>query len=187
VLNARFVNDCGTSSSEWCDRARTIVAPYGTAPATLGWHAWPEPAATASAMALAGLSVPTLVVLAHVGFWTHSTLVLVFLNILPYSKHFHIITAIPNVFLSDLRPRGRLRPLAKNTEELMAMVEKATERDDMLAARIGYARIEHFTWKDVLDFTPARSAALLRQLPGIHHRQDPQPQALHARSSRSPL
>jgi Fe-S oxidoreductase len=34
----------------------------------------------------------------------------------------------------------------------MAKVEKATEGDDLLAARVGYARIEHFTWKDVLDF-----------------------------------
>ncbi len=34
----------------------------------------------------------------------------------------------------------------------MSMVEKASEQEDMLAARIGYARIEHFTWKDILDF-----------------------------------
>ena len=79
-------------------------------------------------------------------------LVLVFLNILPHSKHFHIITAVPNVFLGDLTPRGRLRPLAENTEKLMAAVEKATEGEDLLAARIGYARINHFSWKDVLDF-----------------------------------
>ena len=31
-------------------------------------------------------------------------------------------------------------------------VEKATEGEDILAARIGYARINHFSWKDVLDF-----------------------------------
>jgi Fe-S oxidoreductase len=34
----------------------------------------------------------------------------------------------------------------------MAAVEKATEGEDLLSARIGYARIEHFTWKDMLDF-----------------------------------
>jgi len=101
---------------------------------------------------LSGLSVPALVVLGHAGFWVHSTLVLVFLNILPYSKHFHIITAIPNVFLGDLTPPGRLRPLAASTEQLMAAVEKATEGEDLLSARIGYARINHFSWKDVLDF-----------------------------------
>src|SRR5690606_32577808 len=49
-------------------------------------------------------------------------------------------------------PAGRLRPVAKNTEALMERVEQASEQPDMNAARIGYARIEHFTWKDILDF-----------------------------------
>ncbi len=61
------------------------------------------PAGSLFALALSGVASSTLVVLGHIGFWTHSTLVLIFLNILPYSKHFHIITAIPNVF-----PRGHL-------------------------------------------------------------------------------
>jgi Fe-S oxidoreductase len=45
-----------------------------------------------------------------------------------------------------------LRPLAKDTEALMADVEKASESEDMGAARIGYGRIQHFSWKDLLDF-----------------------------------
>jgi len=111
-----------------------------------------EPGASLASLVYRGLSPDALSFVAQTGFWTHSTLVLVFLNILPYTKHFHIITAIPNVFLGDLTPRGRLRPLAKTTEELMAKVEKASEGDDAGAARIGYSRIEHFTWKDNLDF-----------------------------------
>jgi Fe-S oxidoreductase len=110
-----------------------------------------EPGASLVSFVYAGLSPDALAVVAGAGFWTHSALVLVFLNILPYTKHFHIITAIPNVFLGDVTPRGRLRPLATSTEELMGKVEKATEGDDLGAARIGYARIEHFTWKDYLD------------------------------------
>jgi Fe-S oxidoreductase len=111
-----------------------------------------EPGASLASLLYAGLSPEALGFVAGAGFWTHSTLVLVFLNILPYTKHFHIITAIPNVFFGDLTPRGRLRPLAASTEELMAKVEKASESEDLGAARIGYARIEHFTWKDNLDF-----------------------------------
>jgi Fe-S oxidoreductase len=111
-----------------------------------------EPGASLASAALAGLGSGALGVAAQAGYWTHSTLVLIFLNILPYTKHFHIITAFPNVFLGDTTPRGRLRPLAKSTEELMSKVEKATESEDLGAARIGYARIEHFTWKDNLDF-----------------------------------
>jgi Fe-S oxidoreductase len=151
ALRERFGNGVCDADAAWCARVGTLVAPLGAAQGA-GYHPFPDPAGSLVAVLVSGLSVPVLVVLAHAGFWTHSTLVLVFLNILPYSKHFHIITAIPNVFLGDLTPRGRLRPLAADTEKLMAAVEKATEGEDLLAARIGYARIHHFSWKDVLDF-----------------------------------
>ncbi|HVY29340.1 MAG TPA: (Fe-S)-binding protein [Polyangiaceae bacterium] len=151
ALRERFGTALCDADAAWCARAGTLLAPLGP-PQGPGYHAFPDPGGSLMAQLVGGLSVPALVILAHAGFWTHSTLVLVFLNILPHSKHFHIITAIPNVYLGDLTPRGRLRPLAENTEKLMAAVEKATEGEDLLAARIGYARINHFSWKDVLDF-----------------------------------
>jgi len=130
---------------------QTLIAPLAPAEGELSYH-FAEPGGSLFALLLAGLGSSALVVLAHIGYWTHSTLVLIFANLLPYTKHFHIITAVPNVFLGDTGPRGRLRPLAPSTEALMAAVEKATEGEDLLSARIGYARIEHFTWKDLLDF-----------------------------------
>jgi Fe-S oxidoreductase len=151
ALRERFAQGVCDADAAWCARAGTLLLPLGPAQGP-GYHAFPDPGGSLLALLLSGASVPALVSFAHAGFWTHSTLVLVFLNILPYSKHFHIITAIPNVFFSDLKPRGRLPPLAENTEKLMAAVEKATEGEDLLAARIGYARINHFSWKDVLDF-----------------------------------
>jgi Fe-S oxidoreductase len=98
-----------------------------------------EPAGSTVALALAGLSDATLNVLRHAGFWTHGTLVLLFLNLLPRSKHFHIITAIPNVFFADLASRGRLRPIED--------IEGKIEREEPL----GVARIEHLSWKSILD------------------------------------
>ncbi|MDF3070538.1 MAG: hypothetical protein K0R38_6139 [Polyangiaceae bacterium] len=151
ALRERFGQGVCEADAAWCARAGTLLAPMGAAQGP-GYHAWPDPGGSLFAQLLSGLSVSALVVVAHVGFWTHSTLVLVFLNILPHSKHFHIITAIPNVFLGNLTPKGRLPPLAESTEKLMAKVEKASEKEDMLSARIGYARINHFSWKDVLDF-----------------------------------
>ena len=38
-------------------------------------------------------------------------LVLIFLNLLPYSKHFHVITAIPNIYMQSLHPPGCLPPI----------------------------------------------------------------------------
>ncbi|HEY4105381.1 MAG TPA: (Fe-S)-binding protein [Polyangiaceae bacterium] len=150
VLAHRFASECA-SPSDLCSSMATIVAPLARPEGPLA-YSLAEPGGSLLALLFAGLGSSALVLLAHAGFWTHTTLVLVFANLLPYTKHFHIITAIPNVFLGDTTPRGRLRPLAPSTEALMAAVEKATESEDLLSARIGYARIEHFTWKDVLDF-----------------------------------
>jgi Fe-S oxidoreductase len=43
--------------------------------------------------------------------WTHVLLVLGFLAYLPRSKHLHILTAAPNVYLAKNGPGGRLEPL----------------------------------------------------------------------------
>jgi Fe-S oxidoreductase len=151
LLNARLAAECATPAA-FCDAARELVLPLGAPRTEIGLELFPEPGGTLFALLLQGVDSAALVWIAHAGFWTHSTLVLVFLNILPFTKHFHIITAVPNVFFSDLTPRGRLRPLAPSTEGLMSLVEKATEGEDTGAARVGYARLEHFSWKDNLDF-----------------------------------
>ncbi|MBK7212455.1 MAG: hypothetical protein IPH88_03965 [Bacteroidales bacterium] len=36
--------------------------------------------------------------------WSHILLIFIFANILPYSKHFHVFTSVPNVFLSRWNP-----------------------------------------------------------------------------------
>ena len=98
-----------------------------------------EFAGSALALALSGIeSDRTLAVLEHLGFWTHSALVLVFLNILPFSKHFHIITAIPNVFLRDRNPAA----LPKVED-----IEGRVEREEPL----GIATVRDLTWKQILD------------------------------------
>ena len=74
------------------------------------------------------------------GFWGHLSVILVFLCILPESKHFHIITALPNLFFVSLdRPHTPI-PLL-NLED-----EKAWEKEG-----IGLNRIEQLTWKQGLD------------------------------------
>ncbi len=69
--------------------------------------------------------------------WLHIILVLGFMNFLPYSKHFHVITSIPNVFFHRLEPRKfALQPLDLEDEE---------------AEQFGAADVEHLTWKNLLD------------------------------------
>jgi len=68
--------------------------------------------------------------------WAHIVLVLGFLNYLPYSKHFHVITSIPNVFLGSTRPRGRLKPLDFEAEGVETF---------------GASDVEGLSWKQLLD------------------------------------
>ncbi len=105
----------------------------------VSFRVW-EPAGSLVAVLLAGASEGTLKVLAHAGFWTHVSLVLIFLNLLPVSKHFHIITAIPNVFFRRLGPVGRLAPIED--------IEGKVEREETL----GIKRIDQFSQKSILDF-----------------------------------
>ena len=99
-----------------------------------------EPAGSALAFLLQGVESETMLqLLQHVGFWWHSAFVLIFLNILPYSKHFHIITAIPNVFTRDRNPAGQL----PNIEDLEGKVEREEA--------IGISKLQDLTWKHILD------------------------------------
>ncbi|MHC4218879.1 MAG: (Fe-S)-binding protein [Planctomycetota bacterium] len=98
-----------------------------------------EPLGSALAPVLGGLPGAAATTLWHVAFWSHVSLILIFLNILPYTKHFHVITAIPNVFGQDLTPTGRLRPI----EDL----EGRVEREETLGVR----RIDQLERKGILD------------------------------------
>jgi Fe-S oxidoreductase len=97
-----------------------------------------EPLASIWGMALAGGSLGTLTALEHIGFWSHATLPLIFLNLLPYSKHFHVITSIPNVF--TMNPQQNKLPTISD-------LEGKVEREEP----IGFNQITDLSWKDVLD------------------------------------
>jgi Fe-S oxidoreductase len=77
------------------------------------------------------------------GWWLHNVTVLVFLCLLPLTKHFHVLTAIPNVFLSKLPPRAVARPLAIDDASPagVAALDGAT----------GVAGLGDLSWKQVLD------------------------------------
>ncbi len=68
--------------------------------------------------------------------WTHIVLVLGFLNYLPYSKHLHVLTSIPNVYFSSMKSRGALTPIALNDET---------------ATKFGASDVDDLTWKQLLD------------------------------------
>ncbi|MFA4958042.1 MAG: heterodisulfide reductase-related iron-sulfur binding cluster [Candidatus Methanoperedens sp.] len=66
--------------------------------------------------------------------WLHALVLLVFLNYLPFSKHMHILTGIPNVFFKSLTK--------VNTQP----------REEFKKGNVfGVGQIDQFTWKDLMD------------------------------------
>src|SRR5579859_393078 len=116
-----------------CDKARIVLAHFAQPSAAGEPHfSWMAPAGSTFSMLFSGMGIRELIFLAHAGFWTHSALVLIFLNLLPHSKHFHIITSLPNTFTADLTPAGRMKPMAATSEKLMEVVGAAAEKSDPL-------------------------------------------------------
>jgi Fe-S oxidoreductase len=111
--------------------------------ATAVFHAPPAVAASARSHflgaglanlwgALGLLTPPAAAIGYSVGYFLDIGLVLAFLAYLPYSKHFHIFLAVPNIFLQNLRPAGEL-------------LEEPAE--DTIAIR----SFSDLRWKDVMD------------------------------------
>ncbi|MFT3767640.1 MAG: (Fe-S)-binding protein [Minicystis sp.] len=153
LLRHHSTMTCSAADAGLCERIAKLTAHYGTSvhAAEAGWRFFPDPAGSLFAAILDGVGPSALTYLALAGFWAHSTLVLIFANLLPHSKHFHIITAIPNVFARNIEPPGRLPKVAENAEKIGEMVMAAAEEPEK-AAPVGVSRIEHFTWKAILDF-----------------------------------
>ncbi|HZH04580.1 MAG TPA: (Fe-S)-binding protein, partial [Myxococcaceae bacterium] len=73
----------------------------------VAWMPW-EPVTSAVATLLRPLAGEPLHVMGVASFWIHLSIVVTFLNFLPYGKHFHVITGLPNVFFQRLIPSGKL-------------------------------------------------------------------------------
>ncbi len=70
----------------------------------------------------------------NVMYWGHVILVLAFLNVLPYGKHFHVLTALPSVFLGRLTPSAALDKMEFEGREVF-----------------GVGKLEDFSWRRFLD------------------------------------
>ena len=68
--------------------------------------------------------------------WIHTLIILAFLIYIPFSKHLHLLGAIPNIFFRSFRPRGELTKM---------------DLEDENAETYGVSKMEEFTWKQLLD------------------------------------
>jgi heterodisulfide reductase subunit C len=97
------------------------------------------PASQLAALILPGFSSRSLTTIHISSYWLHFMTLFFFLNFLPLGKHFHIITALPNVFLRKLS-KGSIKPARWGVEDLEELES------------FGVEIFEDFTRKHILDF-----------------------------------
>ncbi len=97
--------------------------------------------AWAFGLLLSGTAVPTLASLNLAAYTVHDLTFFSFLCILPFGKHFHVITSIFNVFFMRLET-GTVKPVRHGVPDAAL--------DDLES--FGVKRFEDFTWKHMLDF-----------------------------------
>jgi heterodisulfide reductase subunit C len=102
-----------------------------------------------------GFTHSTRVIIYEISWWSHIVLILIFINILPYSKHFHVFMSVPNVFLSRLDPLGKLPSMSHVVREVKLMLEPAgtpnPTSEDSKYVRFGVKDCEDVTWKNYFD------------------------------------
>lgn len=100
------------------------------------------------------LSEGNLIFIERFCWWFHVIGIIAFLNYLPYSKHFHIVLAFPNVYYSNLRPKGEFTNLQAVTNEVKAMMDPSfapPPADPNAPMRFGAKDVTDLTWKQLLD------------------------------------
>jgi Fe-S oxidoreductase len=151
VLASHWDRECAGVQSTGCAKWANIVSGVGWHLRQWQWRWSPDPLGSLVGLGLRGVGPSALVRLAMAGFWSHSVLVLLFLNWLPYSKHFHILTALPNLFLAPVGPAGKLSPIAGSAEALLEQADRLQSTQAVGIEPIGISRIVDLTWKERLD------------------------------------
>jgi heterodisulfide reductase subunit C len=105
--------------------------------------------------AFSGMSNEALVLTERICWWFHIVGIIGFLNYLPYSKHFHILLAFPNVYYSNLEKKGKFRNLESVTNEVKAMMDPSftppPAPEGAAPVRFGAKEVTDLSWKQLLD------------------------------------
>jgi heterodisulfide reductase subunit C len=87
--------------------------------------------------------------------WLHIIGILLFLNYIPYSKHFHIILSFPNTYFTRLRPKGKFYNMDSITGEVKLMLDPSAVAEqpatEATTERFGAKDIHDLSWKSLMD------------------------------------
>ncbi len=102
-----------------------------------------------------GMSSEHLFMLERFCWWFHFIGILAFLNYIPYSKHFHILLAFPNVYYSNLNPKGEFTNMPSVTNEVKLMLDPSAvvppADPNAQPGKFGAKDVTDLTWKNLMD------------------------------------
>jgi heterodisulfide reductase subunit C len=98
-------------------------------------------------------NVETLRIFERIGWWGHISMVFLFLNYLPYSKHLHVLLAFPTTYFSNLQAKGKFSHMksVENEVKLMLDPNAIPPESDAPLGRFGAKDVADLTWKNLLD------------------------------------
>lgn len=98
-------------------------------------------------------STESLIVFERVLWWFHIAGILVFMNYLPYSKHWHIIMSFPNVYYTPLKPKGQFNNMESVTTEVKLMMDPTAAPPEGYEPPTGFGArdVQDLSWKNLMD------------------------------------
>ena len=102
---------------------------------------------------LEGLDDATLVFTERAAWWFHFIGILIFLNYVPYSKHWHIIMSFPNVYYTPLKAKGEFENMGSVTTEVNLMMDPSAVPPDGYEPPAGFGArdVQDLSWKNLMD------------------------------------
>lgn len=100
-----------------------------------------------------GFSTGFLVFAERGAWWFHFIGILLFLNYVPYSKHWHIIMSFPNVYYTPLKPKGAFTNMESVTTEVKLMMDPSATPPEGYQPPSGFGArdVQDLTWKNLMD------------------------------------
>jgi heterodisulfide reductase subunit C len=103
-------------------------------------------------------NIDALIGIERTTWWIHIIGILIFLNYVPFSKHFHIFLAFPNTWYSKLYPKGELDNLQSVTNEVKLMMDPNADpfavpppAEGEVPSKFGAEDVTDLTWKNLMD------------------------------------
>jgi heterodisulfide reductase subunit C len=100
-----------------------------------------------------GFSTDFLVIAERGAWWFHFIGILIFLNYVPYSKHWHIIMSFPNVYYTPLKSKGEFSNMESVTTEVKLMMDPSATPPEGYQPPAGFGArdVQDLTWKNLMD------------------------------------